>query len=226
MTPVLAIPGFPFTLPFYSRLFLNGSYFISKIPFIKPFGNFGANIESRAKHNFSSLGALTSTSTKVVGSFTIPGNVVKSISTCNSVIEKNAPRELKLCLALDFVRRCLEGHMIKEKGFVEKDLEENIKIPKFNSSDETGRFFLGVIEDIGQGIEDKVLDAVVLQAWSKKLFGDDGTDDISDEMIMKMWIGWSSFKMILMNELSKNALEELSAEKSSDDRIPHICNSP
>nr|POE75913.1 hypothetical protein CFP56_05177 [Quercus suber] len=56
--------------------------------------------------------------------------------------------------------------MIKEKGFVEKDLEENIKIPKFNSSDETGRFFLGVIEDIGQGIEDKVLDAVVLQAWN------------------------------------------------------------
>lgn len=36
--------------------------------------------------------------------------------------------------------------MIKEKGFVENDLGENIKIPKFNSSYETKRFFLGVIE--------------------------------------------------------------------------------
>ena len=44
MTPAPAIPGFPFTLPFYNRLFLNSSYFIFKIPFIKPFGNFGANI--------------------------------------------------------------------------------------------------------------------------------------------------------------------------------------
>nr|POE59559.1 hypothetical protein CFP56_15764 [Quercus suber] len=57
------------------------------------------------------------------------------------VVEKNALKELKLCLALDFVRRCLEGHMIKEKRFAENDLEENIKIPKFNSSDETRRFF-------------------------------------------------------------------------------------
>ena len=31
-------------------------------------------------------------------------------------------------------------------------------------------------------------------------------------------------QMILMSGLSKNALEELSSEKSSDDRIPHICN--
>ena len=62
------------------------------------------------------------------------------------VVEKNSPRELKLCLALASVRRCLEGHMIKEKGFVDNDLEKNIKIPKFNSLDEIGRFFLGVIE--------------------------------------------------------------------------------
>ena len=56
------------------------------------------------------------------------------------VVEKNAPRELKLCLALDFVRRYLVVHRIKEKE------SEQIKIPKFNSSDEIGRFFLGVIE--------------------------------------------------------------------------------
>lgn len=31
-------------------------------------------------------------------------------------------------------------------------------------------------------------------------------------------------QMILMSGLSKNAMEELSSEKSSDDRIPHICN--
>lgn len=30
--------------------------------------------------------------------------------------------------------------------------------------------------------------------------------------------------MILMSGLSKNALEELSSEKSYVDRIPHICN--
>lgn len=30
--------------------------------------------------------------------------------------------------------------------------------------------------------------------------------------------------MILMSGLSKNALEELSSEKSYGDRIPHICN--
>lgn len=30
--------------------------------------------------------------------------------------------------------------------------------------------------------------------------------------------------MILMSGLSKNSLEELSSEKGSDDRIPHICN--
>ncbi|XP_042983456.1 protein SHORT ROOT IN SALT MEDIUM 1 isoform X1 [Carya illinoinensis] len=34
---------------------------------------------------------------------------------------------------------------------------------------------------------------------------------------------WNA-KMILMSGLSKNAMEELSSEKSSDDRIPHICN--
>nr|POE75912.1 hypothetical protein CFP56_05176 [Quercus suber] len=89
---------------------------------------------------------------------TLPG-IVKDPTTFVEV-EVKAPRELKLCLALDSVRRYLEGHVIKEKGFVENDLEENIKIPKFNSSYETGSFFLGVIE----GIEDKVLDVVVLQA--------------------------------------------------------------
>ena len=52
------------------------------------------------------------------------------------VVEKNAPRELNLS-----VRRYLEGHMIKKKKFVGNDLEENIKITKFNSSDETRRFF-------------------------------------------------------------------------------------
>ena len=81
------------------------------------------------------------------------------ISVEVEVVEKNSPRELKLCLALDSVRRCLEGHMIKEKGFVENDLEKNIKISKFNSSDETGRFFLGVIEG---NIDFKVLQCIIL----------------------------------------------------------------
>ncbi|KAL0003835.1 hypothetical protein SO802_011396 [Lithocarpus litseifolius] len=36
-------------------------------------------------------------------------------------------------------------------------------------------------------------------------------------------IVWKA-KMILMSRLIKNALEELSSEKSSDDRISHICN--
>lgn len=33
-----------------------------------------------------------------------------------------------------------------------------------------------------------------------------------------------SFQIILMSGLSKNALEELSSERGSDDRISHICN--
>ena len=49
--------------------------------------------------------------------------------------------------------------MIKEKGFVDNDLEKNIKIPKFNSSDEIGRFFLGVIEG---NIDFKVLQCIIL----------------------------------------------------------------
>lgn len=32
------------------------------------------------------------------------------------------------------------------------------------------------------------------------------------------------FQLILMSGLSRNALEELSSEKSFDDRVPHICN--
>lgn len=31
-------------------------------------------------------------------------------------------------------------------------------------------------------------------------------------------------QIILMSGISKNSLEELSSEKSSDDRIPHFCN--
>ena len=49
--------------------------------------------------------------------------------------------------------------MIKEKGFVENVLKENIKIPKCNSSDETERFFLGVIEG---NINFKVLQCIIL----------------------------------------------------------------
>lgn len=32
------------------------------------------------------------------------------------------------------------------------------------------------------------------------------------------------FQVILMNGLSRGALEELSADKLLDDRIPHVCN--
>lgn len=34
----------------------------------------------------------------------------------------------------------------------------------------------------------------------------------------------SLVQMILMSGLSRNALEDLSSDKSPDDRIPHICN--
>ena len=80
------------------------------------------------------------------------------------VVEKIAPREVKLSLALDFARRRLEGQIIKEKGFEEiieeKDVEENIEILEFNSLDETGRLFLGVIEG---NINFKVLQFIIFK---------------------------------------------------------------
>lgn len=39
-----------------------------------------------------------------------------------------------------------------------------------------------------------------------------------------MYVIVSLVQMILMSGLSRNALEDLSSEKSHDDRIPHICN--
>lgn len=57
------------------------------------------------------------------------------------VIEKIAPRELKLILALDFCKKRLGVHVIEEKGTKERGHADNMKIPKFNSLDKIENFF-------------------------------------------------------------------------------------